>query len=355
MVIKKTENLEIGDTLSTPIVSPKSATLYPKNTVVTNDVKSILYLNDISYVTVNDTNNNSDTDEFINTIKKEFDILNKRLITGNSRKIEQQIETIYDVSSYLLDSILDNKHLTENYFHFKISDTYTYVHSLNVALTAMKTQIQLNSNRDMVLKVGLGALLHDIGKFNINPSIVNKRAKLTKEEMDYMKTHVNRGHSIVSRLDIPFEAKEIILNHHEKLDGSGYPSRLNYKQIPKYVRLVTIADIYDALISERSYKVGWDKIKAVETMEYDIPSKIDEELFYKFLEYNNFLEVDERIILSDDVEGKILKYNNKNPLKPIVMTEKGTLIDLSRNTNIKLKQQKYEIPQIINFNKTEVI
>ena len=119
MVIKKTENLEIGDTLSTPIVSPKSATLYPKNTVVTNDVKSILYLNDISYVTVNDANNNSDTDEFINTIKKEFDILNKRLIAGNSRKIEQQIETIYDVSSYLLDSILTNKQLTENYFHFK--------------------------------------------------------------------------------------------------------------------------------------------------------------------------------------------------------------------------------------------
>lgn len=133
-------------------------------------------------------------------------------------------------------------------------DFFVYVHSVNVAALSVAAGLAMKLNHDILVKLCIGALLHDIGHCEINDEIVNKQGKLTKFEYEVFKTHVMEGLKILRKHEgVPPEALTAVFHHHEKLNGTGYPSGLSGNKISLFGRITAIADAYDVLTPNRPY------------------------------------------------------------------------------------------------------
>ena len=142
-----------------------------------------------------------------------------------------------------------------NLMVLKDYDSYTYYHSINVGILSMFLTRKLGFNHIFVKDVGLGGFLHDIGKISVPPHIVNKRGRLTDDEFKMMKNHPIYGFNLLKdEKTISNFVKKMVLFHHERWDGSGYPLHLRQEAIGNFASIVAVADVYDALTTERSYK-----------------------------------------------------------------------------------------------------
>ena len=110
-------------------------------------------------------------------------------------------------------------------------------------------------------------MLHDIGKLKIDPKILNKKGKLTDEEFEEIKKHPVLGYEIVKDMDLPEKIKEAVLMHHEKINGTGYPSGLKGEEISNYAKIVSICDIYDAMTSTRTYRKRFCPFQVIRNFE----------------------------------------------------------------------------------------
>lgn len=166
----------------------------------------------------------------------------------NMKKVKQQVENI-------VDEIFANRHLMVNMVDMKVFDDYTYYHSVNVAVLSIVLGVALKMDRNELCNLGFGALLHDIGKVFINREILNKKGKLTPAEFEEIKTHSLLGCNHVKKgYGVTASAYMGILDHHERYDGGGYPNNLKGQDISWFGRIISIADVYDALTSDRPYR-----------------------------------------------------------------------------------------------------
>lgn len=149
-------------------------------------------------------------------------------------------------------------------------DKYTAEHSKSVADIAVRIAKKMHLPRKEVRALFKAGHLHDIGKIGIPEQILNKEGRLTPEEYSIIKRHPETGYEIVSQFPNLREVAEIVKYHHEKLDGSGYPYGLTKDQIPLSAQILTVADIYEALTSDRPYRKGHSMDKAFEIMD-EIP------------------------------------------------------------------------------------
>lgn len=157
-------------------------------------------------------------------------------------------------------------------------DPYTSGHSLRVAYYAMLLGKELNLVKVDLQMLQWSALLHDVGKIGIREAVLNKEGKLTVEEFDHIKEHPVRGYHIVKEVRQLSDALDGVLHHHERYDGSGYPTKLAHEDIPLQARIVQIADVFDALTSTRSYRPAFDWRKALSIMEEEAGKTIDPHL-----------------------------------------------------------------------------
>lgn len=155
----------------------------------------------------------------------------------------------------IIDEMMENKNLIINMVDLKMFDDYTYFHSVNVAVLSIIMGISLKLNRQDIYKLALGALLHDIGKVFVPKEILNKADKLTNEEMAEVQSHSEKGYQYLKdKWEIPLTSYLAVLYHHEKYDGTGYPNGKKRAGIHVFGRIIAIADVYDALISDRPYR-----------------------------------------------------------------------------------------------------
>lgn len=160
-------------------------------------------------------------------------------------------------------------------------DQYVYLHSVRVASFALGVAIKLGiTDETQLQKIAFGGLLHDIGKSDVPKEILNKEGVLTDDEWKFMKAHPQLGHDKFAEFRIDNVVREIVLHHHEKLDGSGYPHGLNKMQLLPEVQIATLADIYDALTSNRSYQRARTRFEALDFIKKKMtPGHIDSEIF----------------------------------------------------------------------------
>lgn len=134
-------------------------------------------------------------------------------------------------------------------------DNYTYTHSINVAAISVVFGEYIGMDREELIDLGMAGMMHDLGKLSVPQPIVNKPGKLTPEEFEEMRRHPSYGFTLLQgNRDIPHKVLEAIKLHHEKYNGSGYPLGLTRKDIPAFARIICLADIYDALTSNRCYR-----------------------------------------------------------------------------------------------------
>jgi len=199
--------------------------------------------------------------------------------TENIREAKKSI-------SEIVDMIIADDATSRELLKITSYDFYTYTHSVNVGVFSVllaKSVFKGSDAHDMH-ELGAGFFLHDIGKVRIDPAIINKRGKLTEEEMYTMKSHPYQGYKILKETNqLTEECMIIVMQHHEREDGSGYPRSLKGEQIHAYGRICCIADVYDALTSERPYKQKLSTFEALKLMKEELLNHFHQELFQKFV------------------------------------------------------------------------
>jgi len=180
---------------------------------------------------------------------------------------EKQVyfESIGNIAKDIIDEIISKKNVMINLVDIKSLDNYTYQHSVNVAVISLVLGVQLQLNQNELYTLCMGALIHDIGKVLIPKDIALKPGPLTEEEFSIVKAHTTKGYDYLKGcLEISAPSRIVALQHHEKVNGTGYPDNLKNISINRFARIVAIADVYDALTSDRPYRKAMSPNDAVE-------------------------------------------------------------------------------------------
>jgi HD-GYP domain-containing protein (c-di-GMP phosphodiesterase class II) len=184
------------------------------------------------------------------------------------------------------DLVLSDNDTATAMLRITAHDFYTYTHSVNVGLTSLmlaKTMFGNSDGHDMH-ELAAGFFLHDLGKVKVDPAIINKPARLTETEMRRMRIHPYQGYKILKEADVMSEeCRIVVMEHHELFDGNGYPKRISGDQIHLYGRICCIADVFDALTAERSYKKAMTPFDALSLMRDKMPNHFDKQLFAQFV------------------------------------------------------------------------
>lgn len=162
-------------------------------------------------------------------------------------------------------------------------DRYTRRHSEDVMTYSLMIARELNQNEEMLSTISIAALLHDVGKIGVPDAILRKPGNLTEEEFETIKQHPQMGASIVATIPGLELTLDAVRHHHERWDGEGYPSGLAGREIPFIARLMAVADAFSAMTTDRPYRKGMDKLKALAILERGAGTQWDPECVRAFL------------------------------------------------------------------------
>ncbi len=198
----------------------------------------------------------------------------------------ENISDFKDVTSNIVDLILSDNETSNYLLGITAHDFYTYTHSVNVGVLSILLSKSLfgGSDKHDMHELGAGFFLHDIGKVRVDPALINKPGRFTEEDMGKMRVHPREGYSILAEAEqLSEESKIIVMQHHERADGSGYPNKLKGNDIHLYGRICSIADVFDALTSRRAYKKSLSPFNALKIMREEMINHFQPELFKKFI------------------------------------------------------------------------
>lgn len=178
------------------------------------------------------------------------------------------------------------------------------------------TYIELDE--EQIQEIALLGFLHDIGKIKIPDAILHKPGRLTDQEMVVMRDHVYYGTKVLNEMNIPGSIVRTIGEHHERLDGYGYPEGLRGDEISLFGRMIAIVDTYDAITADRCYKAGMPSKKALQILMQDTPDKYDEGLVNQFVKCIGLYPVGSLVRLDNEKIAMVLKQHPVQAAKPVV-------------------------------------
>ena len=215
-------------------------------------------------------------------------------------------------------SIQRNPHALISLARIKTADTYTYMHSMAVCALMMALAQHMQMSEEEVRLAGLTGLLHDVGKCRIPLRILNKPGALTPQEWSVMQDHSQLGAQLLRPLDVPEPVLSACLQHHEKMDGTGYPGKLKGAQIHPLSRMTAICDIYDAVTSNRPYKKGWPPAQALQRMAQWCGDHLDKAIFEQFVQTVGIYPVGSLVQLSSGQLAVVIDATTHSLLTPVV-------------------------------------
>lgn len=340
-ISKQTIYCKSGDIAADDIFNSQGIILVVKNTVINEFIKEKLYHFGIKKIPVYDQQENTVSNEldsnsyfmkqdYTSIIKAVKYILQK---LTNSTLEYYEIDLITD---NMLQYINDASSIMECLSNVKNKDEYTYQHSVNVAFYSMLTARWLQLPEYMIRDIIQAALLHDLGKIKIPLEILNKPGKLTEEEFAIIKKHPQMGYDLVkNRPEVHQNIVDAILQHHERIDGSGYPNGLKDRQIGLYGKIIAVCDVFDAMTQNRVYKnrvTPFDSFQMFLTIGL---SSFDTHILTVFLKHISPYYIGIQIVLNNGKKGRIVYIPPQNILYPVIKVE-SEYIDLSKKTELKI-------------------
>lgn len=222
--------------------------------------------------------------------------------------------------------------------HFAGRDEYTYHHSVNVGVLTGLIATWLGFTRLEVRQAVAAGLLHDVGKFYVPLAVLHKPGPLTDEEFSLIKQHPYFSYRILQKnLWCPRVMLQAVLQHHERYDGQGYPGMLPAEAINKYARVISTADAYDAMVSQRVYRPRFTPYRAAAELLACRGKQFDPTVAAVFVAKLRVFFCGDIVELSDGRQGKIINVPAQAPDRPLVETRTG-LVDLAWEQDVSIKR-----------------
>jgi putative nucleotidyltransferase with HDIG domain len=256
--------------------------------------------------------------------------MGKAVDTAGAQKLVEEIT----------DSVSRNPGALISLARLKTADDYTYMHSVAVCALMIALAKQLGLDEEQTRKLGIAGLLHDLGKALMPMEVLNKPGKLTDEEFAIIKTHPEEGYKLLlSSTGADEIALDVVLHHHEKTDGSGYPKRLKDAEISLHAKMGAVCDVYDAITSNRPYKAGWDPAESLRRMAEWANGHFDPTVFQAFVKSLGIYPIGSLVKLKSGRLGLVIEQSPKSLLTPSIKVFYSTrsdarikpeIVDLSR-------------------------
>lgn len=198
---------------------------------------------------------------------------------------EASVEKVKDVAGGMVQCVEEDRSCVAALGLLANHDYYTYYHSARVAAYALAIAMQMSQrNKQQLQEMAVGALLHDVGKSKIELAVLNKQGALTKDEWELMKLHPVFGEQIVTESLLAVMPREIIVHHHERFDGTGYPHNLTENELLEEVKIAAFADIFDALTTNRPYQVSRTRYEALDFIRHKLLKVVHKDAFQAMVE-----------------------------------------------------------------------
>ena len=339
--------LENGMVIGEDVYSYKNKLLYPKDTVVDDSVVARLarysimcvsIMEDIDYATTHfeKVRLSSEFKTFELTYNNCMSIYRKLMKgfveQGTPAKMGSLMELYVKISSrarggeQLLDFL---------YNMLPSEDDMTYAHCLNSALIAGVFGTWLNLSKEDIYLLIQCAFFYDIGKLKLPQDLLWKSGKLTDLEFTKLKTHTMLGFDMLKDRDMDEHVLKATLMHHERCDGSGYPSKLRSDKIDIFAKYIAIIDAYEAMTSARTYRVSLNPFQVIANFEKEGYVKFDEEILKPILSHIAATQIGFTVRLTNDVEAKVVQINEAHLTRPLLQAG-DEMIDLAKDLELDI-------------------
>ncbi len=253
------------------------------------------------------------------------------------------IKTIEELINY----IAENADINKSLYEIQTQSNERYIHSMEVCIRSVFLGQALGLKKDQLKELGVAAILHDIGMTKISAKVLEKHGSYTPEEQLLIREHPYKGYQILKQnIRIPESVLNAVLQHHERVDGKGYPNGLTGDQICKYAKIISVCDMYDLVTNNDNYKKTFRPHDAYELIIGGSSCIFDEEVVLAFRRIFSVYPLGCCVKLSNDIEGYVVRQNGNFPDRPVirVIYNKDTMepttpyeIDLIKDINIVIK------------------
>ncbi|HPN31266.1 MAG TPA: HD-GYP domain-containing protein [bacterium] len=345
-------NVLPGVKLAKPVYNSEANILLDKNCVLTEKyieriknigVRTIFIEDDISDgIYINDVINEENRVEAVKFIRK---LLKFCEAIKEYNKIKLDIDYLFVIVKNLVEDLWHNRNkVFTPSIDVKNAENYTAAHSVNTAIISMVIGIGLQWSKEDIIELGMGAILHDVGKTKIPNSILDKPGRLTNEEYDIIKTHSEFGYKILKNIqNVSEDVLKVSWQHHEKVNGQGYPLGLKEKEIIENAKIVALADVFDALTSDRVYKNRMPSDMAIKIILGAAGSHFSSIYTSVFDNYAQMYPPGSIVQLTNGMFGIVLNYKNKANYKIRIFTDENKsrlnsfdIIDMSKEKKLKV-------------------
>ncbi len=342
-----------GMLLTEDICTSTGACLIPKGTLITEDLEKKVKRFRLKPIQVEIYDDKLTVEEISgfekNITKREMSAELTESYTEAKQEVKEVLDAINSGKSldthnvdHALTSIKKNVHDSFDVLKcidsIRTVDEYTYAHCVNVSLLAMTLAKWLGLDSTAVEEIAKAGLLHDVGKAKVNTGILNKHSSLTTEEFEEMKSHTTSGYRMLENMpDVSKGVKMGVLMHHERADGSGYPLGAKDDQIHQYAKVLAIADVYDAMTSDKVYSKRRSVFEVLKYMQEEMANLLDRIMLNVFVERIVSHYIGDYVMLNTGEIGELIHVNPMYPLKPIVRIQ-NVFVDLYYEKDVELSE-----------------
>ncbi|MBP2664431.1 MAG: putative metal dependent phosphohydrolase domain protein [Firmicutes bacterium] len=226
---------------------------------------------------------------------------------------------ICEAMKKIIEDAIGNRHVLIQMTDIRASADYTFGHSINVCLLSIMIGIKMNLNHQQLLELAMGAILHDLGMLLVPTEIVQKTDAISPTDWQRIQTHTKKGFEIIRRVGpIPLVSAHVAFQHHESFDGTGYCRGLVGENIHIYARIVAVADLYDAITSDRPYRKAFLPHEAYDIMLASRGAKLDPKIVDIFLENVVIYPVGTTVLLDTGEIGVVVEIHPQLQVRPVV-------------------------------------
>lgn len=275
--------------------------------------------------------------EFVQHYQNALQVLKKLLGKIRFSKDDFDAAEIRQMVNTCILPLIEDQSVTDFLQMMPHEEDYLYHHSVDVGIITGCLCLWTNHSAQEIEEAILGALLHDVGKALIPLKVLNKPGSLTDQELHLVRFHSLRGYKFLKEYgDFSQSVLLCALQHHERIDGSGYPMAVRGDKIHTYAKVVAVADVFDAMTSVRSYGKQVTPYEAVESMKREMAGKLDPQICTVFLDRLSQRFVGDIVQLSNGQRGEVVFLNRNDCTRPIVRTDEGEFFDLDKQRNLTI-------------------